>query len=386
MRIPANLTRSGVFLYRRTDGTEIREYRPPDEVFKTDALAGLSGSPITDLHPKDRVTPVNVRELGVGRVGGDLRRDGSFVAGDLIIEDAKAIAMVERGDRKEVSLGYSCRIDETPGVSPEGERYDCVQRDYRFNHAAIGPEGWGRAGRDVAMRTDSAEPAEGWPRLDAGDAVLVSEGAVPPASPREDRADGGSCMLKLRVDGGTIELPEAAVPVVEQALKQRDDAIEAAKKERDDAVASLEKERDTEKARADKAEAERDDFKTKLDEATDPKKRADEVKARVELLRGAADVLGTSEKLDGLSDHEVRVKVVAKANPKLTLDGKSEAYVEALFDRAVSDKREDGGMKQARTAAEVATRTGDRDDSDEPDAEKLIQHRRDAHKRWLKEG
>jgi hypothetical protein len=34
--------------------------------------------------------------------------------------------------------------------------YDRVQRRIRYNHAALGPPGWGRAGADVSLRLDAA--------------------------------------------------------------------------------------------------------------------------------------------------------------------------------------------------------------------------------------
>ena len=63
MRIPANLTRTGVFIYRRKDGTERRELREPAEVFHADSLSTLRSAPVTNLHPDRAVGPDNWKSL-----------------------------------------------------------------------------------------------------------------------------------------------------------------------------------------------------------------------------------------------------------------------------------------------------------------------------------
>ena len=39
--------RTGILVYKTFDGKERREYRPPDEAFKSESLASLKGKPIT---------------------------------------------------------------------------------------------------------------------------------------------------------------------------------------------------------------------------------------------------------------------------------------------------------------------------------------------------
>jgi hypothetical protein len=165
LRVDGFLTRAGVFEYRRADGSTVRELRPPDEVFKADSMATLRGAPVTDLHPSEMVKPSNARTYSIGFVGEDVRREGNRVAGSKTIMDGAAIALVENGDRRELSCGYDCARDDTPGrwngddYGPhvtDGEPYDAVQRDIVYNHVAIGPSGWARGGRDLAMRMDGA--------------------------------------------------------------------------------------------------------------------------------------------------------------------------------------------------------------------------------------
>jgi len=154
--VPAYVTRAGVLEYKRADGTTVRELRHPDEVFRPASLESLSAAPLTDLHPKEMISPKNVRSLRVGHVGEAVRQDGHRVAATVTIEDEQIIALVERGERREISCGYACAIDATPGVW-DGEHYDAVQRDIVYNHAALGPRNWGRAGSEVALRLDSGD-------------------------------------------------------------------------------------------------------------------------------------------------------------------------------------------------------------------------------------
>ena len=155
LRIDANLTRVGVLLYRNEDGTVRRELRLPEEVFRDDSLTTLGGAPVTDLHPSDGlVSPVNVRELQRGHVSESIEHDERFVNAPVIVQDQALIEMVEKGERKELSPGYTCHLDETPGEW-NGEKYDAIQRDIVYNHLAIGPKGWGRSGSEVALKMDS---------------------------------------------------------------------------------------------------------------------------------------------------------------------------------------------------------------------------------------
>ena len=54
--------RTGILVYRNADGTERREYRPPEEAFKADSLASLMGKPITIGH-KAFVTAGNAAQV-----------------------------------------------------------------------------------------------------------------------------------------------------------------------------------------------------------------------------------------------------------------------------------------------------------------------------------
>lgn len=161
-RIPALPTRVGVFPYMLPDGTIRRELRPAEEVFAPDSLATLAHAPVTDLHPEKEgiripVTPDNYKELSVGHVAEDVRPNVDHVAATLVIQDQGMIQKIEQGVRRECSAGYNCVLDPTSGVTDQGEVYDAIQRQIRYNHVALGPRDWGRAGSTVALRLDSGD-------------------------------------------------------------------------------------------------------------------------------------------------------------------------------------------------------------------------------------
>jgi hypothetical protein len=140
-------------------------------------------------------------------------------------------------------------------------------------------------------------------------------------------------MKKIRIDGVDYDVPEQSAAALAKDSERRD-AAEAVLKDK----------ADSERKRADKAEAERDQAKAQLTEATDPAKRADAIKSRVELERNAAKVLGDAERFDSLDDRKVREKVLAKLSPSVKLDGKSDEYVTAAYEVALASApaRNDG--------------------------------------------
>lgn len=149
----ANLTRTGVFEYRDSNGGTRRELRHPDEVFHPDSMATYPLAPVTVDHP-GRVGPHNWKEHAVGTVGPDVRQNGHFVTGEIHIQHQNAMDRALDGDLKEISCGYHCDVDPTPGVY-QGKPYDVAQKNMRINHVAIGPEGWGRMGPETRMHLDA---------------------------------------------------------------------------------------------------------------------------------------------------------------------------------------------------------------------------------------
>lgn len=156
IRVDGAVTRSGVFLYTLGDGTTRREYRPPEDVFAEDSLASLRGAPVTVMHPSEPVTRATWKRDAVGHLGDDVKIDaGRYVVAGVLVQDAAAVAAVNARELVELSCGYSCGLEMTPGTSPEGEAYDAIQRGILYNHVALLPRGDARGGPEIRLRLDA---------------------------------------------------------------------------------------------------------------------------------------------------------------------------------------------------------------------------------------
>lgn len=158
-RVPMSLSRTGVQTYTDDSGNTVREYRPPAEVFKQESLDSLASVPLTVGHPREGVTPRNHREVSVGHTTDSApsrRPEGSVEWVDTagIVSDASTLARVDAGELAEVSAGYTADVIPQKGVAPDGQPYDALQTNIRFNHVALLPPGHARAGSGAKLRLD----------------------------------------------------------------------------------------------------------------------------------------------------------------------------------------------------------------------------------------
>lgn len=403
LQVEARLTRTGVLAYSRADGSTRRELRLPEEVFADRSLETLKGAPLTDRHDGGMVTPDNVRSLQIGHVGEDVRRDGDrYIAATLTIQDKDAIAAVLSGERREVSAGYNCKLQTATGTF-DGEAYDAIQREIVYNHAGIGPRGWGRAGGEVSMKLDGGDAVSEAERLDAGmlglfiqdqiELLGISTIELARASgidevklfsimqgfdnPNSGELEAIARRLEIDVDTLRKQIPEAdrrddskdqeTLPMskITLHLDGADFEVEIADALASDLTRRFKAQTEllaAETARADGAEAGLSETKAKLDgvetelaEVKDPKHIQARIRARVALEESARKVLGEDEKLDGRSDLEVMVATLEKADPDFKVDGKDEKALSGLFEYLTSKatapaKRTDGGRKDAQNA------------------------------------
>jgi len=316
LRIPAAIGRSGPLRYRNADGSERVEYRPPEETFRPESLATLRGAPVTDLHPAAKVTPETFRTVARGHVADDARADsdGKHIAATLYVQDSDLVRAIEAGERRDVSAGYEVQIEETPGVLPDGTRYDAIQRGISYNHVAIGPKGWGRAGSTVALRLD-----------DAGNALNIWDEA-------EEMT-----VKKQNIDGIEYEIGSDTWT---QAMDRHAATELAARTDLEEKIATATKERDEQKGRADQ-------LAEQLRAATDTAAIQARVASRVALERKAVAIC-PGLRCDGLSDREVMAKAL-KMEPQET---DSDDYIRGRFDREVeTSSRTDAGLALVHQAA-----------------------------------
>lgn len=212
--VPAMVTRTGVQSYRNPDGSVRNELRPMSEVLSPMSLATLADAPVTIDHPLALVTPETFTAVSKGHARGDAQADSEGkVTTTLVVQDAETIARIDARELIECSMGYSMDFDPTPGEL-DGVRYDGVQRNIRYNHVALGPYGWARAGREAALRLDSNSAV-----LEPSAPTKHAKGV--PMKIRIPKLEILHADRKLRIDGVTLPLKTAAQRLTAQEAMHR---------------------------------------------------------------------------------------------------------------------------------------------------------------------
>lgn len=399
LRVPARVAKVGVLTYTDGEGNSWGELVPPETLFDSASMASLRGAAVVDLHPS-RVTLDNRRELQRGHVGDVVRRDGAYLAVDAVyVTDPDEIALVKSGQRRDVSCGYDCELDETPGIF-DGVPYQRVQRSRVYNHLGLGPAGWGRAGTDVALKVDGASsdaPALVM-RLDAGEALArvdAQEQVGAREKTAEDHTDGGGrsapasppakgttekrMAQKTKRDGD--EMPPKDPE--KDGKKDADTAEEMVPKKDADAMAAQHTAKiaalEALLAEATKQIAELKACESaEIVEADVPEAVADSIVskrlAKLDAAREGARIIAPAVKLereDGgkaapmLKVRDIQVAAIASVLPTMKLDGLSDEGVNGVFvgqveaAKAAAAKRADGGRKAAAVLVPDANQADD---------------------------
>lgn len=325
----AKIARTGIqdYLGREFGKPELRRvrvYRPESEVFSGDALASFAHKPITVDHPSEPIDAKSWRQHAIGFVGGEVARDGDYIRVPLTIMDADAIQTLN-GGKRELSCGYLCTIDWTPGKTPDGQDYDAIQTGIRGNHLALVDQA--RAGPECRI-------GDAWNR---------------PVNQQEEEA----MTLKVTVDGFTFDASEQAAQAIAklgEKVTTKDAEITTIKADHSKALAA----KDADIAKKD---AEIDSLKAKVLSDADLDKR---VADRAALI-GAAKALAPTVETKGLSDAAIRKAVVKALLGDASVDGKSDAYVDARFDILAEDaaKGSDTFRKAVEAGGDQRRQTGD---------------------------
>jgi len=209
LRIVAKAARSGIQQYQGCEvdpegkhfakDQAVNVYRPPEEVFDSQAVASFVGRPITDDHPTVAVNAGNWRDYSRGVVGGAVK-DGEWIRFDLALMDAELIGKVD-GGKRELSAGYGCELTIEDGTAPDGTAYQAVQRSIRGNHVAV---------VDKARAGPEASISDGGNKLfECCDAATVILNAV-------DAVEEKPVTKKIMIDGLQVDLSDASA--VETAI------------------------------------------------------------------------------------------------------------------------------------------------------------------------
>jgi hypothetical protein len=191
--VPRNpLSRTGIYEYAgrqlgiktEPQASQIfKVLRPPEELGNTDCVNSFKLIPWVDEHTMlgpnaekqmpDMALPAE-RKGVQGVIGQDVEFDGTTLWGNIKLFSDTLGRLIDSG-KKELSAGYRCKYDMTPGVHSEFGAYDAVQRNIRGNHLALVTEG--RMGPSVAVMDSFTFT------FDAKDATMADVKATP--------ADGG---------------------------------------------------------------------------------------------------------------------------------------------------------------------------------------------------
>jgi hypothetical protein len=281
VRAHAHPTRSCVAEYPQPDGRVLREWRPPEEVLHADSLASLRDAPVTLGHPSEPVTPQNFAALSIGHVSGEPRADGDKAACSVVVQRKDAVDGLLGRKLGELSCGYECDLEMRPGVTPDGQRYDAIQRRIRHNHLALLPPGSARLGPTMRVHLDAKENAP---------------------------------VKTINIDGIDYPIDSEAAVQAAARLKSRSDAEAAA-------AATLRGELDALKAQALEQQARLDGFLK-----ADAERALEALRQRVKPLTGDADLSALT------TERAIMERAVLAADKSARLDGQPDEYVRARLD------------------------------------------------------
>lgn len=324
------LARSGVFEYNAIDfqprmyndlppDAVIRVYRSPETI--AEAAPKFSGSPVTSDHPPVMLDALNTRKYQGGHINGDVFTEPDpdhpgevrMVAG-IVVTDATLIASVDTKRQEELSNGYYSRYDFTPGVSPNGEPFDCQQLAFRPNHVAIV-----EAGRNGY--TCRVSDASDLPAVEAKPMSTVTINGV------TYEASDQVCQAVATLQAQLAEL-QGKIPTEEDAA-----AAEAAAAAQQEEMAAL---------------------KVELEDAqsmTTPEALDEAVEERQEVVDAARRLVPNFDH-KGKSNDTIRREVVKAAGGEIAnFDKASTDYVKARFDALAATGGKDSSLSDTLRGA-----------------------------------
>lgn len=358
--------RTGIQVYSgeecgRSDLEVVRVYRPADEVFSKAALKSYTHKPVTLDHPSVDVNSENWKEFAVGQVGDEILRDGERFRVPMMLMDKAAVDAVHRGTRQ-LSWGYDCVMDWTPGVTQDGQPYDAVQRRLRANHLAVVPLARGGSSLRIGDSDRSSAEEENNSMqtkrltIDGVDFDLEVQAANFVQRMQRDH--------QLRLDELNTQLDAAKKTAKEKADEEED------REEEDKAKDALLKKKDADLAAAAEEIKNRDAKIVTLEktvkdlqDATAPQALDKLVIERVGVVEKSRRIMGDKLVVDGKTIADIRKQVVlAKVGD--TAGNWSDAQIEAAFSTIQAPPRPGviergaGGSRHIDTAVQMFGRPG----------------------------
>lgn len=331
--------------------------RDPDELKK--AVPTANNQPVMARHIAQSPDDPHQDKI-VGTTGTNADYEHPYLRNSMAFWTRDGIDGVETNKKRQISASYSYDPDMTPGVY-EGEPYDGVMRNIKFNHFATVTDG--RAGPDVlvedAMPPGMRNPQEN--NMPASRKALLVRGALSaylmPKLAADTKID-----LKPVLLGATAANWTAAKPEIARRLTTATSGKLAKDAKLDDMHAfldSLDKEGEGEPDTMDaEPESEEEKKKREAKEAEDKAARdaeaetAEEKKARME--KRAADKAAKDKaardadpaEKERLEKEEKEAKDKA-ARDKAALDAEPKPVTKAAMDAAIADAVAESNRKHA---------------------------------------
>ncbi|NEP10867.1 MAG: DUF2213 domain-containing protein [Symploca sp. SIO2C1] len=287
-----------------------------EEGLFNDSVKSVAGLPILLTHPKSRRYDLNRDGLKVGHLLGTIgREDGKLIA-EAIIDDFRAVEIIDRllaeGKTPEASSGYL--LSELR--EREDGTFEQIRGEYDHVAAPLLP-GQGRGGQNLTLR------------FDTGDAVV---------EPLYWLFDTDSKEEKRNVSDLIVRIDEKDQRILKDVADDVKDAIAALQTRIDTLLTDLE---GTEE-RIEELQTEKDTLQGRLDAADETDSSEDietAVQARFDAWNEVIPVVGSGKlEIDSkLTPSQIKAAAIKLINPKLNLDGKSEGYIEGLWE-GIKDK------------------------------------------------
>ncbi|UOG61439.1 DUF2213 domain-containing protein [Leptospira noguchii] len=350
LRCPLVLARTGVFPYVYPDGRIVREAKLPEELFSPETLASIPGRPICDGHPPvsdngGLITDENYSRYAKGSLGDSVEvKDNKQIWVNETIWDAELKSALKRREKVQVSPGFRARLDWTPGVF-EGQAYDVVQRDIRFNHSAHVEKG--RAGESVRSYLDHSDLPEDINfaviRTDSFQGEIMKDEEVK-GSKIAQEVKGFLKRLGIRLDA--VDTTETPNQEPAQTTPNPDDKkptpapSQEADKTKDDLIKSLTAQVTT----LTDALAE---MKKLLAAAVAPATQDAIARDRIKLVETVKSIKPEA-KTDGISERELKILVIKEAFPPaegVRLDSMEDEALNLRYESAVELARERASIR-----------------------------------------
>lgn len=224
-----------------------RVYRPGEELGDPETIDSFRLMPIIDDHTMlgAGFTPAEAKGVA-GVIGEDIRFAGGVLRANLKIFSSALAEKIKNG-KTELSCGYRCTYEFTPGVW-RGQEYDAVQRTIRGNHLALVDEG--RMGPEVAVLDQMVftVDAKEIPTVDeelkkmledlAARIAKLEAGEVGEKAPVTD-ADGDKPAAEASTEEKPVADADGDKPPVDAPTEEKPAAMDAALKKLSDRVEAL---------------------------------------------------------------------------------------------------------------------------------------------------